>query len=886
MGPHVFWARVRSYFQNRRDEARLSEELQSHLDMLAEEYVSQGMSPGEARIKARRAMGGIEQMKEAHRDERRFAPLSTLWQDLRYAARQLRNSPGFSALTIATLAIGIGVNAAMFTVIDQTLFRQLPYPDASRLVIIKADRQMTSSVAYTDVKAWQKRDRDFLQLAYYFGDVVTLDEHTSSELISKTDVSANFFSTLGVKPHLGRTFTTAEQQPGRNNVLILSNTVWRNRFHGDRSVLGKKLRVGGQIYTVVGVMPPGFTFPQSGNDANEVWTPYPLQWNTFLPNSWTLQAAGRLKPEVSVTQAMQNLNSLQQNLHREDSKNHDFAKLDVALYRDALTRSIRPALLALEVVVAMVWLIACVNVAGLMLTRIQGRRRELSIRAALGAGRQRLISQLLTESLSLSTLAGLVGFFLSQITTLLLGHAVQGYLPAPVGLHLSWRLFAMLLGGVLISALLIGVLPVIHAGSRRSEEGLRASSPRIGISRSQIRIRDCFVVAQVGLSFVLLLSAGLMLQTVYSLRHLPLGFTTEHVIDTSIFLPPHQYDKKNVVTGLYQPLLDQLQHLPGVREAALSSVLPVQLDFGSNASFSLVGGPQPEPGHEPQADLRLISPNLQKLLHIRLLRGRLLAETDGPETAAVAVVNSAFVRTYLHRQDPLGKEIHLSDGRFAKTVIVGVVDDVHQKALTAASSPEIDIPLAQIDPEQELYSLASMFMQVAISTDGDPQSVTSQVRSIVHKINPDLALTAFTTLQQNVDDSFGSQTLAGHLLSLFAGIALLIAAAGLYALLAYSVNQRTHEIGVRVALGAQRNQVFQMVLRHAAFLVVLGLVLGGTAAWFSARILQSFLYGVSGHDALTMGAVAAVLLSVCLLASFLPARRAASVDPMIALRHE
>ena len=251
------------------------------------------------------------------------------------------------------------------------------------------------------------------------------------------------------------------------------------------------------------------------------------------------------------------------------------------------------------------------------------------------------------------------------------------------------------------------------------------------------------------------------------------------------------------------------------------------------------------------------------------------------------MVNRSFVHAYFsQQQDPLGKEIRLSPGRFAKTVIVGVVDDVHQKALTTASSPEIDISLMQLSPKDPLYALATMFMQVAIGTYGDPQSITSQVRSTVHKINPDLALTNFTMLQQNVDDSFGSQTLAGHLLSLFAGIALLIAAAGLYALLAYSVNQRTHEIGVRVALGAQRTQVFQMVLRHAALLALIGLILGGTAAWFSAKILQSFLYGVSGHDTLTMGAVAAVLLSVCLLASFLPARRAASVDPMIALRHE
>ncbi len=322
---------------------------------------------------------------------------------------------------------------------------------------------MTSSVAYTDVKAWQKRDHDFSQLAYYFGSVATLDERTNSELVSKTDVSANFFATLAVKPSLGRTFTEAEQKAGRNNELILSDALWRAKFHADRTILGKPLRVAGQIFTVVGVMPPHFTFPQDGNEAKEVWTPYALEWNVFPPNSYTLRAAAKLRPGVSVQQAMQNLNSLQQALHKEDSNNHDSAKLKVALYRDTLTRNVRPALLALEAVVCLVWLIACANVGGLMLTRIQGRRRELSIRAALGAGRRRLIGQLLTESLLLAVLAGLAGFALSQITTFFLSRAVQAYLPSPIGIHLSWTLFAALLGGVLVSALLIGVVPAVHA---------------------------------------------------------------------------------------------------------------------------------------------------------------------------------------------------------------------------------------------------------------------------------------------------------------------------------------------------------------------------------------------------------------------------------------
>lgn len=759
---HVFWARVRSYLQNTNDEARLDEELQSHLEMLTQQYLAKGVPPDEARMQARRAMGGIEQVKEAHRDERRFAVLSALWQDLRYAARQLRNAPGFSVLTVATLAVGIGVNAAMFTVIDQTLLRRLPYPDASRLTVIEAERKMTASVAYTDVKAWQKRDHDFSEIAYYSSSAVSVDRNATSDLVYKVDSSANLFSTLGVKPFLGRAFSADEQKPGHNREAIISNGFWRKVFQGSPSVLGKALRVGGQIYTVIGVMPQGFVFPANTLEVNQIWAPYALDWSILPENSWALEAVARLKPGASARQATLNLNLIQQGLHKQDGKNHDNSKLNVASYRGALTKGIRPALTALEAAVALVWLVACANVGGLMLTRIQGRRRELSIRVALGAGRHRLVSQLLTETLLLSALAGLCGFLLSQSVTALLAHAARQHLPAGVELHASWKLLAVLLGGVFVSALLVGVLPAIHAGSRNVEEALRDNSSRAGIGRSQGRMRDGFVIAQVSLSFVLLLCAGLMLRTVYSLRHLPLGFATEHIITTSIFIPAHQYEKRDIVTALYGPLLNRLQRLPGVRDAALSSVLPVQPAFDSSASFGFVGRPKPQVGHEPQADLRIMSPNFDSLLHITLLYGRFLSETDSGETPAMAVVNQSFVRRYFKQQNPLGKQLRITEkGRFSKVTIIGVVQDVHQKTLSVEASPEIDISLRQMGPKDGLYFLSTMFMQVAVRTRGEPRSIIPETRNVLHKINPDLALNSFTTLQQNVDGSFGSQTLAG-----------------------------------------------------------------------------------------------------------------------------
>ncbi|MGH9584235.1 MAG: FtsX-like permease family protein, partial [Bryobacteraceae bacterium] len=401
-------------------------------------------------------------------------------------------------------------------------------------------------------------------------------------------------------------------------------------------------------------------------------------------------------------------------------------------------------------------------------------------------------------------------------------------------------------------------------------------------SRRQNRVRDLFVIVQVALSVLLLVSAGMMLRTLYNLRNVPLGFQTSHILTTAFFIPQKEYAKRDIVHTFYGPLLTRVRAIPGVSGAAISSVLPVNPNFSLSAGFEFPEHPNPDPAHQPHATLHLVSPNLFSLFGIRIVRGRVLTAEDTAASAPVAVVNQTFVRRYFLHQNPLGHRIKLGDkGPHALYTIVGVARDVHQSALNQPAIPEIDISYLQVSPKDEIAVVLRMFMQLAVRTRQDPKTVIPQIRSILHGINPDLALNPFETMRESVDNSFGNQTLAGRLLMLFAAIALLIAGAGLYSLLAYSVSQRRHEIGIRIALGAQRGQVLRMIFSHAVAVTGIGIALGLVASWFAARALEGFFYGVPPHDWPIMLAVAAVLLAISMLAAYLPARAAASVDPMI-----
>ncbi len=882
----IFLSKLRASFDRRQADRSLDDELDAHLDLLQADYLRRGLTAGEAATRARRDLGSLQHVKDKHRDHRYFASLESAAQDLRYALRQLRKTPGFTLTTVLTLAIGIGVNAAMFTVIDATILRPVPFADPARLVVLHSPVHLSRRVPYAAIRAWQNRSHIAFAIAYSSQFITTLDEHITTEQLVNVSVSANLFQTLGVQPLLGRTFTAAEQQPGRDRVVLLPEALWRANFHADPRILGSPLKVAGFAYTVVGIMPKGFTYPGDNQESSELWTPLALT-HQVLDEDYELEPVVRLRPGATPDDLARELNILGAQLHKEDSHHSYPLDLEATPYRESLNSNIRPSLLALDAAVVLVWLIACANVAGLMFSRLNTRRRELSIRNALGAGRGRLIRQLLTESLLISTAGTLGGLALSQLALKLLAATVEQRFPTATALHPSPTVLLALVLTTFLSALIFGVVPALHASASAPAEGLTENSSRTGASRRQNRARDLFVIGEIALSVILLVSAGLMIRTLYAIRQVPLGFTTERILGTSIFIPAHQYDDRDTNRAFYTPLLDRVRSQPGIEDAALSSVLPLQSGFSATASFELVGRPKPTPQNQPIASFRVTTPNFPSLLHIRLLSGRFLNAADVPGAPVVALVNQTFARKYFAGANPLGAKMRLAEkGPFAETTIVGVLEDVHQTTLNAPPAPEINFSLNQITPTDDLYTVTTMFMQLVVRTHVPPQSIVPEIRSAVHSLNPALAVENVQTLQELVDSSFTNQALAARLLGLFAAIALLIAAGGLYALLAYSVSQRTHELGIRIALGAKRAEVYKLVLRHATWITCLGIAFGTIAVWFAARLLRAYLFGIAEDDAITLALVICTLLAVGMLAAFLPARRAASVDPMVALRHE
>jgi predicted permease len=823
--------------------------------------------------------------------------VSGLLQDVQYAIRQLRKNPGFTTITVLTLALGIGVNAAMFAVIDAVLLRPFPFPEPNQVVQMseaRPDDVAAGSSSLPDIRDWRTQNHSFQDVAWYTTGIRSVDIPGYADFIPVIYSSANLLTTLQVDPQLGRNFMPNEDQPGHGDVVLINTIAWEKFFNRNPQALGSTLKLGNKSYTVIGVMPNGFEFPYVG-DGPAVWSPLvPVKENEER-DSRSLTAVGRMKPGVSVEAAQAELSGIQNNIANAYPKLELDKRVIVKSYREVLTGNVRPALVALQFAVLAVWLIACANVASLLLSRSSGRRREIAIRSAIGAARSRLVRQFLTESLVLSLTGAAVGLALAYGCVRLLKFYLDLYLPLSAHIHIDARVMAALVGFSIISAVLFGLLPAIQASRASAQEALREGTPAAGAGRRQKRFRDALVVCEIALSLLLLISAGLLLRSLLSLRNLPLGFVPHNVVVTSIFLPQSgggmvgntgKYANQDIAQVFYAPLLDKLAHLPGVDSAALTSILPLSPNFQAGGSFEIVGRPK-DPANKTHAAIRAVSPSLYSTLGIRLLQGRLFSQSDGPQ-AAGAIVNEAFVRKYFRDQNPLGQQIKISDhGPHGTVTIIGVVENTHQTAMSEDVQPEINLSYLQLGSDDELtpYVLAS-FTHLVLRTHSDPSTVIPELRTALREVDPDMAVTDIATMQEVVDTSLGSQTLAVRLLWIFAGAALLIAIAGIYGLLAYNVSQRTRDIGLRMALGATRGNVIQMVLRQAVLLLLVGVGIGVVAAISAGSVLRSFLYGVVPYDATTIAGVSALLLACGLLASYIPARRASRIDPIKALRWE
>jgi predicted permease len=823
--------------------------------------------------------------------------MRSILQDLRYALRQLRHSPGFTFTAVAVLALGIGANIAVFTILSGILLRPLPYAQPDRVVTVElSGGRPYYGLSYANMLQLRDSIGPQLRIGATFGSRMASVVGPGGRFqVLQTNVDGNSLPMLGVHPLLGRAFRGDDNEPGRNRVVVLGEDVWRKLFSADPQIVGKTLTIRSQAYAIVGVMPRGFSFPV--NELMQIWTPLALTAANRSAMSGEEERVcdmyARLPEGMTAAQLTAALSRAQAIIAKEVTGDDAPTRVTVTGYQQSLSNDARKPLLLLYAVVFGIWALACLNVTSLMLARAVTRTREHAVRAALGASRLRLLQQAVVESLVLSTMGGVLGSLIGQAAIKLLWRQIRNKLPLAGAIHVDWRVVACLVALTLLTALAAGVFPALRAMSRNVQGGLQGVTATA--SGSQRRTREALVVAQLALTLVFLVGAGLFLRTIYALRHVPLGFTRQNVLTGGVILNAgsHQLEEMegtagqqtNIVRTDYLPLLERLQAIPGVQVAALSSVLPMRAEFGALVSGSL-DHQEIAPGKSPMVDARLASAGLVEAVGIPMVRGRFFTEDDTAASPPVVVVNQAFVNRFLPGQDPIGHTFGMGKGRFAEMHIVGVIGDVKQIKVTDATKPEMYFCLVQIEPGTPLYGIAAAFIEVAIRGAVPADQLRAQFDKALHEVAPDATTTDVKTLHEAVEDSFGSQTLSARLLGSFAGLALLIASVGLYGLFSFAVAQRTREIGLRIALGAPQTNIYRLILGHALLLVTAGLAAGGMLAWFAARFAGSYIYGVQVHDGLTFAAVVLLLGLASLLAAWLPARRAAAVDPILALRAE
>ncbi len=791
----------------------------------------------------------------------------------------------------------------MFTVVDRVLLRPLPYAKAARLVQIyeEGGSERNMPPTYPDLEEWQRWCRSIDGIAFYRWATGRnfLDTGSNTQQVGSYKISANLFQVLGVSPEIGRDFRKSPEGFAKSadaTSVILSDAAWREAFGGDTSVLGRTVKISGEAHTVVGVMPRGFSFPFDAKGL-QVWTLAQLGNADRGRTDETpgYEVIGRLADGITSGQAQAELDILQKEIakgYADPEARAARAAINLSGYAASLVdKETRRALEMLLGASGVLWLIACMNATNLLLARATVRQREIALRGALGAGRGRIVQQFVVEGLLLSGIAAVAGATLALLAVKLFAHGMEHRLPFPVRAAVDWRVVAALLGLTVISTLFSSAWPAWLAARSPIEPGLRQGSQQSGGARGQNRLRGGLVVIEIAMSLTLLVGCGLLLRTIYALRHVPLGFRTDHIIVASLQIPGYKFAGHDMEDNLYSPLLERIRHLPGVQAAGLMSEVPLGTSF--KVLLSLKGDPggsRDGKAKDVVARLNAANPDLQKVFGFKMLAGRFFNEQDTVSSLPALVVNRAFAREFAPSQKDLSKVVgmelwHLTPDKPAH--IIGVLDDMHQKTIGEPSEPEVQVSLAQVTQKSSFYQvIEGIAMDIAVRTDRSPEAMIPELREVLRQADPALGGSNFTTMNQVVEDSYGSQTLAAHLLEIFAGSALLLCVAGLYGLLAYVVSQRTREMGVRFALGAQRFDVVWLVMRQAGVMVAVGIVLGLAMALAAGRLVRSYLYGVSAHDGWTLAVVAVVLGVSGALAAYLPAMRAAEVNPVEALRAE
>jgi putative ABC transport system permease protein len=892
----AFRLRIKVFLRRGQLDRDLNDELQFHLATREQKLAESGVPAEEAHYAARRAFGNETRTKEVNREMWTFSFLEALWQDVRYGLRQLRRNPGFTAVAVITLALGIGANTAIFSIVNAVLLRALPYPDSGRIVYILPRPCCADSVpmfAY-----WQQNNpglEDLAAYGYQAYAAMNLNGGKRPVTVEARKVSANYFHLFGANPVIGRTFTDEEDRPGGPSVAVLSYALWRQRFGGDSSILGKTIALGGTPYTVIGVLSPSFKpYPPT-----EVWIP--LQAN---PNSTsqahTLMVAGRLPPDVTLTQANSWMAVIGKRFvqSRRDQFRGD-AKLQVVPMQRNITTGIRPTLLILLAAVGLVLLIACANIANLLLARGAGRQREIAVRSAVGASRRRLIRQMLTESLLLALAGGVLGLVVGEwaLRALLALAPANAYsptgmlatvrgLPSISALDPRMAGFAFVLTA--LTGILFGLFPAFHLSHTDLTTSLKESSGGAGIGRKHSRTRTGLVTAEIAIGFMLLCGAVLLIRSFVALSEQTLGFDPHNVLTMAVSLAGSRYSKSSRVDGLARRAVSRIEGIPGVESAALASALP--LWGGIDMIFKIPGRP-PAKGENFTGDVewRIVSPQYFQALRVPLLSGRLLREHEPERTV---VINEAMARKFWPKSNPVGQSIIIGPGLGPKyeegpARIVGIVGNVRVWTLYQSFVPTMyQVPSGIPDAAMALVSRQWPAAFIIRTKPGvAPTSVNRPAQRVLLNLEG-LAPTRIRTMEQVIQDSTSSRRFTLMLMGIFAAAALLLAAIGLYGVISYSVAERTHEIGIRIALGARREDVLKLVIGQGFKLALIGVGAGLLGSLSLARFLSSLLFGVKATDPVTFVAVSLILIAVALLASYMPAHRATKIDPMVALRHE
>jgi putative ABC transport system permease protein len=807
--------------------------------------------------------------------------MTTLLQDVRFGARMLRKRPGFTAVAVLTLALGIGANTAIFSLVNAVLLRPLPFPEAERLVMLWEDASRIGFPQNTPAPAnfldWKTQTQSFEGVAALMWRSLNLTGYGEPQKLNGNAVTADLFPLLGVRPALGRGFTAQEERPGSDRVVILSHGLWRDTFGGERSVVGRDLLLGGEKYTVVGVMPEGFHLL----DPNvRMWVPLALS-----PEDWAnrgghyLTVVGRLKPGVPVGQADADLKAVMARISRDNPEEAGELGAYVLPLREQVSGKARGPLLMLVVAVAFVLLIACANVAGLLLARSSARRREIAVRVALGAGRWRVVRQLLTESALLSAAGGAAGLLLALWSFAFLRQLVPPSLAASAPLAVDARALLFTLAVSLLTATLFGLAPALAASKAGPADALKQGGGRGAVGGRGLR--GAFVVAEVALALVLLVGAALLIQSLYKLRGEYALAAPEQVLTLRTVLPDNRYREHAQREAFYDAVLGRVRALPGVVSAGYTTAVPLAWK-GGTSDFT-VEGRAPEPGLGNDAITRQVTAGYLEALGLPLKAGRLLAESDAPRGQPVAVVNESMARAYFPDGDALGKRFKVGGPNSERPwlTVVGVVGDIRQMGIEARPKPEMYLPYRQVN-YQQWFAPAHLVVRTSV----EPTSLVAAVRREVHAVDPEQPVSNVQTMEEILGEEAAQRRTGMTLLAAFAGVALLLAALGIYGVLSFFVAQHTQEIGVRLALGARPRSILALVLGKGMRLALAGLGLGLAGALMLTRLIEGQLFGVSASDPATYAGLALLLALVALLACYLPARKATKVDPMVALRYE